>query len=99
MITDLLNNVVEAHGGLNRWNELETVSACLIPSGVLRVVKVSRACSTTFSSRQACVRSGSRTIRSALPTGEACLPPERVAIEAFTEPLLVSIDLSEITFV
>ena len=33
-MTDLLDYVVEAHGGLKRWNELETVSARLIQGGV-----------------------------------------------------------------
>jgi hypothetical protein len=28
-MTDLLDSVVAAHGGLKRWNELETVSARL----------------------------------------------------------------------
>ena len=38
-MTDLLDKVVEAHGGLARWNELETVSAHLIQGGVLWSVK------------------------------------------------------------
>nr|WSY53609.1 hypothetical protein OG999_28190 [Streptomyces sp. NBC_00886] len=38
-MTDLLDNVVEAHGGLKRWNELETVSAHLIQGGVLWAAK------------------------------------------------------------
>ena len=33
-MTDLLDFVVEAHGGLERWDELETVSAHLIQGGV-----------------------------------------------------------------
>ena len=33
-MTDLLDFTVAAHGGLNRWNELETVSAHLIQGGV-----------------------------------------------------------------
>jgi dienelactone hydrolase len=38
-MTDLLDNVVEAHGGLKRWNELGTVSAHLIQGGVLWAAK------------------------------------------------------------
>ena len=38
-MTDLLDKVVEAYGGLTRWNELETVSAHLIQGGVLWSVK------------------------------------------------------------
>jgi len=33
-MTDLLDFVVEAHGGLKRWDEVETVSAHLIQGGV-----------------------------------------------------------------
>lgn len=33
-MTDLLDFVVEAHGGLKRWDELDTVSAHLIQAGV-----------------------------------------------------------------
>ena len=33
-MTDLLDFVVEAHGGLKRWDELDTVSAHLIQGGV-----------------------------------------------------------------
>jgi hypothetical protein len=32
---DLLETVIEAHGGLERWNQLDTVSARLIQGGVL----------------------------------------------------------------
>jgi hypothetical protein len=30
LTTDLLNTVIEAHGGLERWNQLNNVSARLI---------------------------------------------------------------------
>jgi hypothetical protein len=32
---DLLETVIEAHGGLECWNQLDTVSARLIQGGVL----------------------------------------------------------------
>ncbi|MET9405299.1 hypothetical protein ABZX90_05835 [Streptomyces sp. NPDC002935] len=34
-MTDLLDEIVEAHGGLARWNELETVSARLLQGGAV----------------------------------------------------------------
>src|SRR5258706_6484092 len=73
-MTDLLDYVVEAHGGLNRWNELETVSAHLAQHGVTWEMVGHKACSTTFTSRHACMRSGCRTIRSARPAGACSLP-------------------------
>jgi hypothetical protein len=36
---DLLETVLDAHGGLERWNQLDTVSARPIQGGVLRAVK------------------------------------------------------------
>jgi len=38
-MSDLLDTVIEAHGGLERWNELDAVSARLIQGGGLWVVK------------------------------------------------------------
>jgi hypothetical protein len=38
-VADLLGTLVEAHGGLKRWNELETVTAHLAQGGVLRALK------------------------------------------------------------
>jgi len=35
MMGDLLETVIEAHGGLERWNQLDNVSARLIQGGVL----------------------------------------------------------------
>jgi len=34
-MTDLLETVIDAHGGLERWNELSNVSARLIQGGAL----------------------------------------------------------------
>jgi hypothetical protein len=34
-VTDLLETVIEAHGGLSRWNQLETVSARLVQDGAI----------------------------------------------------------------
>jgi len=38
-MTDLLDTLVEAHGGLRRWNELETVTARLVQGGSLWELK------------------------------------------------------------
>jgi hypothetical protein len=37
--SDLLETVTEAHGGLERWNQLDTISARLIQGGVLWAAK------------------------------------------------------------
>ncbi len=38
-MSDLLETVIEAHGGLERWNQLDSVSARLIQGGVLWELK------------------------------------------------------------
>jgi hypothetical protein len=35
VMSDLLETVIEAHGGLERWNQLDSVSARLIQGGAL----------------------------------------------------------------
>ena len=34
-MNDLLETVIEAHGGLGRWRELDTISARLVQGGAL----------------------------------------------------------------
>src|SRR5207249_4214799 len=86
VMADLLGTVVEAHGGVERWNELETVTAHLAQAAFCRHSKASRGALTTSSSRQACMRSGSHTTRSALPAGEASSPPNASRYRPPTEP-------------
>jgi len=53
-MTDVLETVIEAHGGLERWNQLDAVTAWLVrgePSGASRAMRRS---SMTSSSGQAC---------------------------------------------
>jgi hypothetical protein len=38
-MNDLLKTVIEAHGGLERWNQLDSVSARLIQGGALWALK------------------------------------------------------------
>jgi hypothetical protein len=48
VMNDLLDYLVQAHGGLKRWNELDSVSAHLIQGGVTWEMKGQKgACSTT----------------------------------------------------
>ena len=38
-MSELLDTVIEAHGGLERWNQLDAVSARLIQSGAEWTIK------------------------------------------------------------
>jgi hypothetical protein len=108
-MSDLLQTVIEAHGGLEHWNQLNSVSARLIQGGALWALKgqagVLDDVVVTASLHQERV--------SHRPFGAAdrhsSFTPQRVAIETDDgtvlealdqprEPLIVSIDLSEIAF-
>src|SRR6476661_56166 len=39
VMTDLLETVIEAHGGLERWRQLDAVSARLVQGGALWALK------------------------------------------------------------
>lgn len=39
-MTDLLETVIEAHGGLERWRQLDAVSARLVQGGAPLVVSI-----------------------------------------------------------
>jgi hypothetical protein len=65
---DLLATVIEAHGGLARWNQLDSVSARLIQGGALWTLKARPASSTMSSSPRAFMMSAYRIVPSAPPT-------------------------------
>jgi hypothetical protein len=50
-MSDLLETAIKAHGGLERWNQLDTVSARLVQGGALWALKGQEGSSTTSSSR------------------------------------------------
>jgi hypothetical protein len=91
VMNDLLETVIEAHGGLERWNQLSSVSARLIQGGALWALKVRQEFSTTSSSRRACTRSGCRTVHSVRPTDAVRSRPSasrsRTATERSSKPL------------
>jgi hypothetical protein len=109
-MSDLLETVIEAHGGLERWNQLDSVSARLIQGGVLWPFKgqagVLDDVVVTASLHEE--RVSHRPFGA--PDRHSAFTPGRVAIEtddgtvlealdqSLDEPLFVSIDLSEIAF-
>ncbi|MER6202202.1 hypothetical protein ABT234_33145 [Streptomyces sp. NPDC001586] len=141
-MTDLLDEIVEAHGGLARWNELETVSAHLVQGGAvwglkgrqgvlddvrieqwrrLRVVWPAHLATrnrvqTVYVDDDGLIRRedydvdvmagspGAHYIAGFTQVAGITLPTERRILprtpegQALAEPLLVSIDLSDLTF-
>jgi hypothetical protein len=95
-MTDLLDEVVKAHGGLERWNELETVSAHLIQGGILWAAKGQQGVlddvyvtASLHEEKESHHPFGATEHRIFVRTPEG---------QVLAEPLLVSIDLDEITF-
>jgi hypothetical protein len=96
-VTDLLDKLVNPHGGLNRWNQLETVSAHLKQGGVTWGSRARKACLTTFSSP----RPGMRRV-SHHPVGAAgrrsVFTPERVAIQTDHGTVVEELDQPRASF-
>lgn len=64
-MSDLLDTVIEAHGGLERWCQLAPSRRALTRAEPCGPSRASRACLMTSSSGQACTRSANHIIRSA----------------------------------
>ncbi|MEV6398493.1 hypothetical protein AB0M39_27580 [Streptomyces sp. NPDC051907] len=68
-MTDLLDESVEAHGGLARRNELESVSAHLPQGGAVWGLKGQQGVLDDIRITACCTRSECRTTRSVPPAG------------------------------
>ena len=73
-MSDLLKTAIEAHGGLARWNKLETVSARLTQGGALWTLKGQPGVLDDVFVTASRTRNGRRTTPSVHTTGGARLP-------------------------
>ena len=98
VITGLLENVIEAHGGLERWNQLNNVSARLIQGGALWALKgqpgVLDDVVVTASLHQE--RASHRPFGAA--DRRSAFTPERVAIETDDGAVLEALDQPRASF-
>ncbi len=85
-MTDLLETVIEAHGGLPRWAEFHTVSARLVQGGVLWSLKGQPGALDDVFVEAGLHDERFRTIRSALVTDEAHSPPSASPSRPTAEP-------------
>jgi hypothetical protein len=87
-MSDLLETALEAHGGLPRCTELKTVSAHLVQGGALWALKGQPGVlDDVFVTASLHVIPAKHRIFSRAPDGQA-----------IAEPLIVSIDVSEVAF-
>jgi hypothetical protein len=110
-LSDLLETVIEAHGGLERWGQLDAVSARLVQGGALWGLKGQQGGSDGLFRRHDYDVEISPGLNGAhytsdytqvagitIPTRRRVFPrgPDGQALTS--EPVTVSIDLSEIAF-
>src|SRR5712691_7085375 len=97
-MSDLLETVIEAHGGLERWNQLETVSARLLQGGALWALKgqagVLDDVVVTASLHEE--RASHRPFGA--PNRHSSFSPERVAIEDDDGTVLEALDQPRTSF-
>ncbi len=100
---DLLEAVIDAHGGLKRWNQLNGVSARLIQGGALWALKGQPRVldDVVVTARLHQERASHRPFR--CDVADIRLPPSTGSSlapdgQSLAEPLVVSIDLREIAF-
>jgi hypothetical protein len=97
-VRDLLDTVIEAHGGLERWNQLDTVSARLIQGGALWALKgqagVLDDVVVTASLNEE--RASHRPF--AAPDRHSAFTPKRVAIESDDGTVIEALDRPRASF-
>jgi hypothetical protein len=105
---DLLETVLEAHGGLERWNQLDAVSVHGVNGGALWGLKGQAGVIDDVFVRASLEIAGSNPAAHYLsgyteaagvmvPTAHRILPRAADG-QALSEPLLVSIDMTEVAF-
>jgi hypothetical protein len=80
-VTDLLDTVIEAHGGLERWSQLDAVSARLVQGGALWALKGQQGVLDDVFVRASLHQDRLSHHPFGAPDRRSAFTPERVAIE------------------
>jgi hypothetical protein len=97
-MSDLLDFVIEAHGGLERWNELDTVSARLVQSGALWGVKGQAGVLDDVFARASLHRERESHHPFGAPDLRSAFTPERVAIETLKGEVIEAMNQPRASF-
>ena len=97
-MSDLLNTVIEAHGGLARWNELDTVSARLTQGGVMRAIKGQGDVLNDVFARASLHQERESHHPFGAPNLRSSFTPERVAIETTAGEVIEAMDQPRASF-
>lgn len=97
-MTDLLDFVIEAHGGLERWNELDAVSARLVQGGALWGIKGHAGVLDDVFVRASLHQERVSHHPFGTPDRRSNFTPERVAIETTKGDVAESLDQPRASF-
>ena len=95
---DLLNTVIEAHGGLERWSRLDAVSARLIQSGAEWALKRQEGVLDDVYARASLHEERESHHPFGAPDRRSAFTPERVAIETTTGDVVETMDQPRASF-
>jgi hypothetical protein len=97
-MTDLLETVIEAHGGLDRWNQLDSVSARLVQGGILWAVKGQEGVLDDVNMRARLHEERESHHPFGGPDRRSSFTPERVAIETTHGDVVEEMDQPRASF-
>jgi hypothetical protein len=97
-MTDLLNTVIDAHGGLERWNQLDAVSARLLQGGALWELKGQPGVLDDVFVRASLHAERESHHPFGAPDRRSSFTPERVAIETTAGDVLEELDQPRASF-
>jgi hypothetical protein len=97
-MTDLLETVIEAHGGLTRWTQLETVSARLVQGGALWALKGQQGVLDDVHMTASLHQERESHYPFGAPDRRSVFTPERVAIETDQGTVVEALDQPRASF-
>ena len=97
-MTDLLETVIKAHGGLERWNQLDAVSARLIQGGALWELKGQPGVLDDVFVRASLHEESESHHPFGAPDRRSSFTPDRVAIETTAGDVLEALDRPRSSF-
>src|SRR6266481_3995906 len=97
-MTDLLQTVIEAHGGLERWNQLDAVSARLLQGGAIWELKGQPGVLDDVFVRASLHAERESHHPFGAPDRRSSFTPERVAIETTAGDVLEALDQPRASF-
>jgi hypothetical protein len=97
-MTELLETVIEAHGGLERWNQLDAVSARLAQGGALWALKGQQGVLDDVFVRASLHQERESHHPFGAPDRRSAFTPQRVAIETTTGDVIEALEQPRASF-